>query len=272
VSHARLVAQACSTLQHRIAIISIISRFVRFRLQPRQISMRQSLEIIELGQQSNPGTSFRRSSMKRPESPGTARFNEDFICKPSNDNAPVSARRTSSSISSRQSAVKIFVVYDSDLSRDRARHMEKDLARRLGCCFDFSVSSWKLKSLWHPKMVQMAANAAAKAEIVLFSLVSGGELPQAVKNWLGKVLINNPAHKVCLLALLETGGNFTPRLSPAEVYVSNLSSKIGVDCLCYSDSIPLARLGRHKWQRKREQSRQRIHSAPPKDTFHAFLE
>ena len=268
MSHARLVAQACSTLQHRIAIISIISRFVRFRLQPRQISMRQSLEIIELGQQSNPGTSFRRSSMKRPESPGTARFNEDFICKPSNDNAPVSARRTSSSISSRKPAVKIFVVYDSDLSRDRARHMEKDLGRRLGCSFDFSVSSWKLKSLWHPKMVQMAANAAAKAEIVLFSLVSGGELPQAVKNWLGKVLINNPAHKVCLLALLETGGTFTLRLSPAEVYVSNLSSKIGIDCLCYSDSIPLARLGRHK----REQSRRRPHFVPPKDTFHAFME
>jgi hypothetical protein len=234
--------------------------------------MRQSPEIMKLGQQSSPGMSFRRSPMQQPESSGPTRFNEDFIPKPSDGNAFVSASLTSSSISSRKSAVKIFVVYDSDLSRDRARQMENDLGRRLGCSFDFSVSSWKLKSLWHPKMVRMAADAAAKAEIILFSLVSGGELPQAVKNWLGNVLINNPAHKVCLLALLETGGTFGPRLSPAEVYVSNLSSKIGVDCLCYSDSIPLARLGRHKRQRKREQSRQRIHSAPPKDSFHAFLE
>jgi hypothetical protein len=253
-------------------MISIISRLVRFRRQLRQIYMRQSLEIMELGVQSNPGMSFRRSSTRRPEKPGLVRFNEDFIRKPSDGNPLVPASRTPSSISSRKSAVKIFVVYDSDLSRDRARHMEEDLGRRLGCSFDFSVSSWKLKSLWHPKMVRMAADAAAKAEIILFSLVSGGELPQAVKNWLDKVLINSPAHKVCLLALLETGGTFTPRLSPAEVYVSNLSSKIGVDCLCYSDSIPLARLGRHKWQRKREQSRQRLHSAPLNDTFRAFLE
>ena len=272
MSHARLVAQDCNALQHRIVIIAIISPVVRFRRQPRQICMRQSLEIMKLGQQSNLGMSFSRSSLKRPERPGPAHFNDDFIRKPSDGSALVSASRTSSSISSRKPAVKIFVVYDSDPSRDRARQMEKDLGRRLGCSFDFSVSSWKLKSLWHPKMVQMAADVAAKAEIVLFSLVSGGELPQAVKNWLGKVLTNNPAHKVCLLALLETGGTFTPRLSPAEVYVSNLSSKIGVDCLCYSDSIPLPRLGRHKWQHKREQSRQRIHSAPPKDTFHAFLE
>lgn len=217
----------------------------------RQICMRQSLEIMKLGQQSDSGKSFRCSSIQRAESSGPTRFNEDFIRKPSDANALVSASFTSSSISSRKPAVRIFVVYDSDLSRDRARRMEIYLGRRLGCSFDFSVSSWKLKSLWHPKMVRMAADAAAKAEIILFSLVSGGELPQAVKNWLGKVLINNPAHKVCLLALLETGGTFTPRLSPAEVYVSDLSSKIGVDCLCYSDSIPLARLGRHKWQRKR---------------------
>jgi hypothetical protein len=234
--------------------------------------MRQLLEIKKLGPQSDRGMSSKHPSIERPESPGPARFNEDFICKPSNGNALVSARRTSSSISSRKPAVKIFVVYDSDLSRDRARHVEKDLGRRLGWSFDFSVSSWKLKSLWHPKMVQTAADAAVKADIVLFSLVSGGELPQAVKNWLGKVLINNPAHKVCLLALLETGGTFTLRLSPAEVYVSNLSSKIGVDCLCYSESIPLARLARHNRQNRREQSWQRLHSASPKDTFHAFQE
>lgn len=207
--------------------------------------MRQSLEIMKLDQQSNPGMAVRRFSVKRPEGPGAARFKDNFIRKSSDGNALVSASRTSASFSSRKPSVKIFVVYDSDLSRDRARQTQEELGRRLGCSFTFSISAWKLKSLWHPKMLRMATAAAIDAEIILFSLFSGGDLPQAVKNWLEKGLINTPVHRVCLLALLEIGGTLVPRLSPAEVYLSSLSSKIGVDCLCYSDSIPLARFGGH---------------------------
>jgi hypothetical protein len=234
--------------------------------------MRQSLEIMKRGQQLNCGISFKRSSIKPDRWPRSCPFNEDFIRKPSNGNTLVSASHASVSISSRKPAVKIFVVYDSQLSRDRARQIEEELGRRLGRSFTFSISAWKLKSLWHPKMLRMAAETAVNAEIIVFSLLSGGDMPQAVKNWLEKGLVNTPGNKVCLLALLETGGNFTPRLSPAEVYVSNLSSKIGVDCLCYSDSIPLARLGRHNRQLAGSNRGSGCHSAPPKDTFHAFLE
>jgi hypothetical protein len=94
----------------------------------------------------------------------------------------------------------------------------------------------------------MATETAVNAEIIVFSLLSGRDMPQAVKNWLEKGLVNTPGNRVCLLALLETGGALMPLLSPAEVYLSNLSSKIGVDCLCYSDSIPMARFGRHNRQ------------------------
>jgi hypothetical protein len=139
--------------------------------------------------------------------------------KPSDGDALVSASHTSAATASRKPAVKIFVVYDSDLSRDRVRQTQEELGRRLGCSFTFSISAWKLKSLWHPKMLRMATEAAINAEIILFSLFSGGDLPHAVKNWLEKGLINTPAHRVCLLALLETGSTLMPQLSPAEVYL-----------------------------------------------------
>ena len=63
-------------------------------------------------------------------------------------------------------------------------------------------------------------------------------------------LIKNPLSIGFALAgaLGIVRGALAPRLSPAEVYVSNLSSKIGVDCLCYSDSIPLARFGKRVQQ------------------------
>jgi hypothetical protein len=210
--------------------------------------MRQILDTAKLGQPSNCEMSFKRTLMKRSKGPGVALCDEGFVRKNSDANDLAPASRTAASFSRRKPAVKIFVAYDSDLSRDRARQMEAELGRRLGCSFSFSISAWKLKSLWHPKMLRMATEEAAKAEIILFSLVSGGDLPQAVKNWLEKGLVNAPGQKVCLLALLEIGGALMPQLSPAEVYLSNLSWKIGADCLCYSDSIPLVRFGHHLLQ------------------------
>jgi hypothetical protein len=125
--------------------------------------------------------------------------------------------------------------------------MQKELTRRLNQSFNFSVSWWCLKSFWHPKMRQVAADAIAKTDIILFALCPGGELPQALTRWIKERLLHKTTHRVALLALLETGGMIVPRLSSVEVYLSHLASEVGVDCLCYSDSIPLARTN---WPRK----------------------
>ena len=141
--------------------------------------------------------------------------------------------------------IRIFAVYEHDLNRKRAQLMQEELTRRLGHSFSFSVSWWSLKSFWHPKMRQVAADAIAKADMILFALGSGGQLPQWLTKWIEKRLFHE-SHKttrrVALMALLETGGMNVPRLSSAEIYLRHLASEAGLDCLCYSDGIPLARI------------------------------
>ena len=97
--------------------------------------------------------------------------------------------------------------------------MQEELTRRLDRSFNFSVSWWRLESFWHPKLRQVAADAIAKADIVLFALLSGGELPQALTRWIEERLLHKTTHRVTLLALLETGGMIVPRLSSAEIYL-----------------------------------------------------
>jgi hypothetical protein len=143
--------------------------------------------------------------------------------------------------------IRIFAVYEHDLNRNRAQLMQEELTRRLGRSFNFSVSWWSLKSFWHPKMRQVAADVIAKADIILFALLSGRKLPQTLTEWLEQQLLHKPTHRVSLLALLETGGMIVPRLSSAEIYLSHLAPQAGADCLCYSDGIPLARTN---WPRK----------------------
>ena len=143
--------------------------------------------------------------------------------------------------------ISIFTVYEHDLNLNRAQLMQEELTRRLGRSFNFSVSWWKLKSLWHPKMLRVAADAIAQADIMLFALLSGGELPQTLTKWLEETLQHSAPHRVSLLALLETGGLIAPHLSSVEICLSRLARQAGLDCLCYSDSVPLARVN---WRRK----------------------
>ena len=92
--------------------------------------------------------------------------------------------------------IRIFTVYEHGLNRDRARLMQEQLIRRLGHSFNFSVSWWSLKSFWHPKTPRMAAEAIAQADILLFALLSGGELPQALTQWIEQQLLHKPTHRV----------------------------------------------------------------------------
>jgi hypothetical protein len=137
--------------------------------------------------------------------------------------------------------ISIFAVYEEELNRRRAEFMQEELTRRLGRSFDFLYSWWKLESLSHCKMRQVAADHLAKADIILFSLLSGGELSRTLTKWIEKRLHNRITPKVSLLALLETGGQTAPRLSPSEICLSHIASKTGVDCLCYSMGIPFPR-------------------------------
>ncbi len=109
--------------------------------------------------------------------------------------------------------------------------MQEELTRRLGQSFNFSVSWWRLKSFWHPKMRQVAADAISKADIILFALRPGGELPQTLTEWIEERLFHKTTQRVALLALLETGGMIVPLLSRAEMCLRHLASRAGMDCL-----------------------------------------
>ena len=74
-------------------------------------------------------------------------------------------------------------------------------------------------------MLRVAADAIAGADIMLFALLSRGELPQTLTKWIEERLLHNATHRVSLLALLETGGMIVPRLSSAEICLSHLASE-----------------------------------------------
>src|SRR5580658_5530053 len=128
--------------------------------------------------------------------------------------ACVGERQRSVSGRTHRPIIKIVIIYESDVNRDRAQFMREELARRLGQSFTFSDSWWSLKSLGNPETRMEAACSVADADVICFSLLSGAELPQNVTKWIEKGVLERKTNKLCLLALVETGGMVVPRLSP----------------------------------------------------------
>jgi hypothetical protein len=147
--------------------------------------------------------------------------------------------------------VKIFVVYELETNRKRVESMQQELSRRLGRSFTFSVSWWSLKSLSDACIRNVAASFVAGADILCFSLVTGGVLPDCVTKWIDKLALHGETFRPALLALVESGGVRGPQLSHTEVYLSHLATAAKVDCLCYSDGKPATRTTRVMKQENR---------------------
>ncbi|MCI0535512.1 MAG: hypothetical protein L0Z50_09800 [Verrucomicrobiales bacterium] len=136
-----------------------------------------------------------------------------------------------------KSAIAICVVYDDDLARDRAQRVGPHLLRELGALLEVSFSWWKSKFFYHPRILQMASDAAARADIILFSWHSGNHLPLVITDWLNTALARRDESEVVLVSLLGTGVPASLQSSPAVACLSQIARKASMDFLSYADPV-----------------------------------
>lgn len=127
--------------------------------------------------------------------------------------------------------MNILALYEDDLTRDRARHVEAHLCSRLDGSINVRFSWSSLKLWFFPEIMQLATNALKKSDIVLFSIRTGGNLPLAVKSWIAKELAWHNGHQCSLLALVEikTDAGCFRRPSPACSFLSAVARGCGMD-------------------------------------------
>lgn len=135
-----------------------------------------------------------------------------------------------------KSSIEVLIVYDNERTRARALRTQAHLIKELGTSFRLHFTSWSFKSLWHPKMMQMATTAASKADIIIFSVLQGRDLPHMVKKWIEDWTPLRNGDQPTVLALLETFNPFAPRTSIARSFLGEAARRSGVDFIsCASD-------------------------------------
>jgi hypothetical protein len=125
----------------------------------------------------------------------------------------------------------VAVVYEDTGSRERALNLCHHLAQGFRAEIDFSFTWWRFRYLEDPDIAQAAAQAAAVADILLFSASSHADLPEEVRNWTELWVPLRTRSEGVLLVLTADLEEVELSASPLFLFLRNLARRASMDCL-----------------------------------------
>lgn len=129
--------------------------------------------------------------------------------------------------SSEPRPLSIAVIYEDLMTREFAiathQHLKPTLAE-----FDFECTWWKMDFFHHLGFADMAAEAAAKADIILFSIHAKTDL-QLIKAWVERWFHRHAKNQGALVALIEAKDEQTMLRSPVRSFLRHVADEIGMD-------------------------------------------
>lgn len=135
-------------------------------------------------------------------------------------------------------ACEVVVLYEDELSRDRARGVCERLARSFWEQVEFEIGWWRFRYLADPDIGQADARAAAEADIVIVAAQASHALPAPVRNWLEKWVSHRAAHESVLVALIGTEGGWAADQLPVCAYLRTVAQRAGMDFLAPTGQEP----------------------------------
>jgi len=132
----------------------------------------------------------------------------------------------------------VTVVYEDTGARERALSLCHHLVQGFRTEIDFDFNWWRFRYLEDSDIAQAAAQAAAQADILLFSATSRDDLPEEVRNWTELwVPLRSPGDGV-VLVLTEDAESAELSTSPLYLFLRNLARRASMDCLPRLDDEP----------------------------------
>lgn len=125
----------------------------------------------------------------------------------------------------------VTVVYEDTGSRERALSLCHHLSQGFHTEIEFAFTWWRFRYLEDPDIAQAAAQAAAQADILLFSASGHHELPEEVRSWSELWIPMRAGREGVLLVLTEDTDDSELSASPLFQSLRNLARRASMDCL-----------------------------------------
>src|SRR5262245_45984565 len=114
---------------------------------------------------------------------------------------------------------EVAVVYDDVASRVRAIRLSENLTNRFAGDLDLNFTWWNIRFLRDPQIAVLAEDAAAEADLVLFSISQVGEPAAALKDWTKRWLARRKSNDGALAVLLDQSVESKDQITPLESYL-----------------------------------------------------
>lgn len=123
------------------------------------------------------------------------------------------------------------VVYQDRTTRDRAIRLCDHLIETFWSDLALEFSWWKFDYLREPGISRLAAEAAARADLILFSAHASKELPPHVESWIESWLKRRENRTAALVALIGLAADPLKGMTPVHIYLREVAQRAQMDYL-----------------------------------------
>ena len=136
----------------------------------------------------------------------------------------------------------VVMIYEDAITGRRGKLFYEKLVHELGSECDFSLDIWNFEVLAVPEIGDLAARAAAQAELVILSSHGKAELPPGIRGWIERwpelITYSDPA----LVALLDEPKTRRGAASTL-AYLRSVADRNGIDFFMHTTFSPYGHRG-----------------------------
>ena len=123
----------------------------------------------------------------------------------------------------------VLILYDQVAAGQRAMHLFSRLGREHELQIAFQPFPWRVDFVTDPKLVELAAADALKADLIIISTTTRSDLPSAVQDWLLACLARMRGSNAAIVALSGTEEEVNQADSPWLEFLRRAAKDSGLD-------------------------------------------
>lgn len=135
----------------------------------------------------------------------------------------------------------IVVVCEDELTHSHALSVWDRLVKQFWAEIEFESHWWQFANLLEPANALDAADAAARADMIVFAAQAEGELPEHVTSWIQTWLDKRGNREGALIALVRRGQEPSTKAIAKHLYLREVAHRANMDFL--SEIPPFIRRG-----------------------------
>lgn len=127
--------------------------------------------------------------------------------------------------------LRIILLFEDRATRDHALHVLNHLVVTLAPELEIEIHTWEFETLLEPKVAWDSTELAERADIIVFSLHQGRDLPLVIKHWADSWADAREIDTGAIVGLIGLTADDEVWTSPQHQYLRELAERAHMDYL-----------------------------------------